>query len=120
MNHPPAPLHLLRFVANEAIDAKDHALLQMLTSRASGKVGQMINCRVVDSKLSFVMVDSSSTTERYLVIPGLFCSCPYFRKQVFEQGTDWTCKHLMRLSVDSSFVIVDGEAVSEIYSRFSE
>ena len=33
------------------------------------------------------------TTNKYIIVPGKFCSCHYFQENVVKRGIAWTCKH---------------------------
>ena len=102
----------------EAEDSQRLVVLQMLSSRAVSKVGRSHSGRIREnSQVKLIVYESSKVTEqRYLVIPGIFCSCQYFQIAVIIRGTDWTCKHLL-LAKDSNDCIDDiSETVSSIYA----
>ena len=73
-------------------------VLQLLSCKATSKVGASESGRVgVDSRVRVIIVQSAQGGEgSYLVVPGMFCSCPYFQVAVIEKGADWICKHLLR------------------------
>jgi predicted nucleic acid-binding Zn finger protein len=33
------------------------------------------------------------STQKYIIVPGKFCSCHYFQEKVVNLGVSWTCKH---------------------------
>lgn len=51
-------------------------------------------------------VESDFGKKTYVVVPGKFCSCPYYKENVVQRTNAWTCKHdlavRLKLSLGSS------------------
>ena len=86
----------------EELEFPGLAFLQMF--RAVGKVGESQICRIgKSSEILFLKVESSKKDGNfYFVIPGIFCSCHFFKTCVIENGTDWVCKHLLLSTASNS------------------
>jgi len=115
----PDDLKTLRSLVMRMKDAGAPGLmvLQMLTAKASSQVGVSRSGRIGGSKARLIVVQSSHAPGiSYLVIPGLFCSCPYFQTNVIKQGTDWTCKHVVR-STDSQDDLDLTDLVEDVYAQ---
>ena len=104
----------------EADSALRLVVVQMLSSRAVSRVGLSYSGKIsADSRVRLILYESSRDCEScYIVVPGLFCSCPYFQTAVIAQGTDWTCKHLLLAKHSDGCSDDISDILSSIYAQF--
>jgi predicted nucleic acid-binding Zn finger protein len=93
----PVPHAILMEMAfgSETESSESQMLSQMLSLKSSAKIASFRPEKI--GKIDMKVFDSlKGEGVKYLVIPGLFCSCPYFLGHVVAKNEDFSCKHLLR------------------------
>lgn len=62
---------------------------------------------------------SSDSRGNYIVLPGRYCSCPFYQENVLLRKTEWTCKHDVAVRLRLAFGSAESMGIAPI-SRLME